>query len=156
MAANINVREDLLEQLEEVDAPDEDEFDTDEYSRQNDEYVTQSYLWLERCRNESQCQPPNNLPNYPAASAAAVHPSNVPPQGVIQSQPDFQSTTQEEASGAEDRNLEEYDEILIDCVKNYRIIWGTSGPGYKDTEKKNSAWSEISKHLNIECKLVSL
>ena len=44
------------------------------------------------------------------------------------------------------------DEVLIDTVKLYPIIWGASGKKFKDTEKKNRAWIEIGKNLHSERK----
>ena len=45
------------------------------------------------------------------------------------------------------------DELLIDLVRSYRIIWFTGGRGYKDSQKKNQAWREIAMKMdNIDGK----
>ncbi len=45
------------------------------------------------------------------------------------------------------------DELLIDLVRSYKIIWFTGGRGYKDTQKKNLAWKEIATKMgNVDGK----
>ena len=41
------------------------------------------------------------------------------------------------------------DETLIDLVRSYKILWSTSGRGYKDTQKKNQAWKELAQIMRI-------
>ena len=48
------------------------------------------------------------------------------------------------------------DEILIQTVKDYEIIWGTSGRSFKDTERKNRCWIEIGQTLESERKFYGL
>ena len=43
---------------------------------------------------------------------------------------------------------DQLDEHLVEEVHKYRILWDTSARGYKDTIKKNQAWTEISLKLN--------
>lgn len=40
------------------------------------------------------------------------------------------------------------DELLVEEVKQMRILWDTSCRGYKDLNKKNQAWKEISLRLH--------
>ena len=46
------------------------------------------------------------------------------------------------------------DELLVEDVRNYRILWDTSARGYKDTVKKNQAWTEISSRLSQNSKYI--
>ena len=40
------------------------------------------------------------------------------------------------------------DELLVEEVRKHRILWDTSARGYKDTIKKNLAWTDISSRLS--------
>ena len=40
------------------------------------------------------------------------------------------------------------DELLVEEVRNHRILWDTSARGYKDTIKKNLVWVDISSRLS--------
>ena len=47
-------------------------------------------------------------------------------------------------------NGEDIDEFLVQEIQLKRVLWDTSCRGYKDNNKKNMAWKEISAKLHRE------
>ena len=45
---------------------------------------------------------------------------------------------------------DDIDELLVQEVQQKRVLWDTSCRGYKDNNKKNMAWKEISNKLHKE------
>ena len=43
---------------------------------------------------------------------------------------------------------DDYDEVLINKIKNYRCIWHKKCCAYKETPKKNEAWKAIASKLS--------
>ena len=48
------------------------------------------------------------------------------------------------------------DEKLIDCVRQYDILYNISHQHYYDTLRKENAWEEIAQTLNSQGKKVSV
>ena len=62
----------------------------------------------------------------------------------------IQSQQQDEAviTSTPTRSKDDYDDELIELVKEYKIIWNTGGRGFKDTTNKNQAWREIASKMS--------
>ncbi len=46
------------------------------------------------------------------------------------------------------------DELLVEEVRNHRMLWDISARSYKDTVKKNQAWAEIASRLPQNSKYI--
>ena len=56
----------------------------------------------------------------------------------------------------DDNNEDSLDEMLIEEVKQYSVLWDPKTRGYKDNNKKNAAWKEVAKKLASDGKFLSL
>lgn len=41
-------------------------------------------------------------------------------------------------------------ELLVDLVRSFPILWNTKLKGYKETNKKKSAWNVVASQLGVE------
>lgn len=152
----------------------EDQFNTDEFNERENRLINSSYQQLHQMRSESintetgpvyqhfyqwYAKKQQQLQQKTTVDTSEIQDTGYTPQlsqhtvvDVPQLSP---SVAVPEQTGGEDdmlHSIEEYDEMLIDCVRKYEVIWVTSGRGYKDNVRKKNAWAEIGKILQLDRK----
>lgn len=63
-------------------------------------------------------------------------------------EPDAEIVHCEEAN--RDENVDH--EVLIELIRSFPILWNTKLRGYKETNKKNTAWNQVALHLGCDGK----